>query len=538
MDAGFTRIKIPAEYIECEIEGQRKEAGTPRTAGEPDVKDDHGDAKNQATKLLEIVENTARDDRLKIFKTPAGEVFAAVNTPPVRETVPIDSPEFFAWLLKAYRTVYKNICGSDAVNSVINYLGGSDHDIANVCVRIGHSAGNIYVDMANQDREVVEITDKTWKLINENECPVRFWRPRGMLPLPTPDKSNPDLQKLRSVLNIQNDSQWQKVSMVLLSFFTNGPQITFLIIGQPGAAKSMQGEFIKRCLDPNETNKQAQSATVRDLYLSARNQAVLLIDNHDTINREFSNAYCLLATGGGYRERELRTNAYEFIYKYRRLLIITAVKDVITRPDLCSRKLKTELQKPAKRRTEKALIKEFEQELPSILGGLYDSVSRTLKENVEHPPSDEQDWPRMADAAEFLSGAENVFGWTPGTVLSIFNDESETDAFDSIATDSFSTALLKGVQSNNNCWKAKAAEVLEELTLKFGDKIPPWWPKTGKALGDYMRSKGGQLELVHRVKYHHSDSGERLWTFWIEPEQKQVQTTPSTLQDIDFGNGN
>src|SRR6266446_2410666 len=55
-----------------------------------------------------------------------------------------------------------------------------------VFVRIAESDGAIYLDLANTQWQAVEITADGWRVVDNP--PVKFRRPRGMAPLPIPER--------------------------------------------------------------------------------------------------------------------------------------------------------------------------------------------------------------------------------------------------------------------------------------------------------------------------------------------------------------
>ena len=72
-----------------------------------------------------------------------------------------------------------------------------------VHIRYGEHEGKIYLDLANEKWEVVEIGPEGWRVINDP--PVKFLRTPGMRPLPTP-KPGGSIEELRSFLNLRTES--------------------------------------------------------------------------------------------------------------------------------------------------------------------------------------------------------------------------------------------------------------------------------------------------------------------------------------------
>ena len=104
-----------------------------------------------------------------------------------RETWRLKSPAFRRWLAKHLYEKEGKVPSSQALQDAFGPLEGKalsmDLEYA-VFTRLAEHDGCIYLDLANEAWEVIEITTTDWQVVVEP--PVRFRRPRGMLPLPYP----------------------------------------------------------------------------------------------------------------------------------------------------------------------------------------------------------------------------------------------------------------------------------------------------------------------------------------------------------------
>src|SRR5207302_144828 len=95
---------------------------------------------------------------------------------------------------------------------------GTEH---RVFVRIAEADGTIYLDLANTQWQAVEITADGWQVIDNP--PVKFRRPRGMAPLPSPDRHG-SLDDLRACINLTSKHDWiLLVSWLVNAFRPSGP---------------------------------------------------------------------------------------------------------------------------------------------------------------------------------------------------------------------------------------------------------------------------------------------------------------------------
>jgi hypothetical protein len=55
-----------------------------------------------------------------------------------------------------------------------------------VFTRVGGANGKIYIDLANEHWQALEISPTGWRVLDSKQVPIRFRRAPGMLPLPEP----------------------------------------------------------------------------------------------------------------------------------------------------------------------------------------------------------------------------------------------------------------------------------------------------------------------------------------------------------------
>jgi hypothetical protein len=191
--------------------------------------------KSQATILVELA--LARD--VELWHTPEEEPFASFILNGHKENWPIRSRGFRDFLTNLFFLQKNRVPGAQAVQDALSVLGGKalfegqEHEGYS---RVAGHEGQIYLDLANERWEAVEISQRGWAVISEP--PVRFRRSRGMLPLPAPQKGE-GLDALRQLLNIPTDSDWALfVACLIQAFQPKGPYPVLVIHGEHGSAKT------------------------------------------------------------------------------------------------------------------------------------------------------------------------------------------------------------------------------------------------------------------------------------------------------------
>lgn len=162
---------------------------------------------------------------------------------------------------------------------------------------------------------MVEIGPYGWRAIDSDECPIRFRRTAGMLPLPPPVRGG-KIDELRQHINLggegdakiieDNASRREDAFVLIVSFLLailrgRGPYPILALSGEQGTGKTLLLDLLRRLVDPNVAPLRTLPRDVRDLYISAINGHILAFDNLSSISGEISDALCRLSTGGGFR---------------------------------------------------------------------------------------------------------------------------------------------------------------------------------------------------------------------------------------------
>jgi hypothetical protein len=241
-----------------------------------------------------------------LFHSPAGDSYATVPVRDYHETHPVKGKGFRRWLVRAYFERYDRPPGNQALQDALGLLearaefDGPEHEIY---VRVAEHSGNVYVDLANEDWQVVEITSAGWRVLSGEDAPVRFRRPRGMLALPTPlpasegDDGCDGL--LRRFFNVSGDENLHLiVAWLVAALRPTGPYPVLLFQGEQGSAKSTAERLVRALVDPSAAPLRTTPRNERDLYIAADNAHVIALDNISTLQPWLSDALCRLSTGG------------------------------------------------------------------------------------------------------------------------------------------------------------------------------------------------------------------------------------------------
>jgi hypothetical protein len=187
-----------------------------------------------------------------LFHTASGAAYVDLTSEGKRETWPIRSKAFRAWFRRRYYNMTGTVPGLATLRPALDLLEARalfDSPERAVHVRVAEHAGRIYLDLADERWQAVEIGPDGWRV---TECPpVRFRRPAGMLPLPVPEQGG-SIDALRSFLNLQSRDDFVLVVAWLLGALRpQAPYPLLAISGEQGSAKTVLSKLLKALVDPN-----------------------------------------------------------------------------------------------------------------------------------------------------------------------------------------------------------------------------------------------------------------------------------------------
>lgn len=342
--------------------------------------------------------------------------------------------------------------------------------------RIAETDDAIYIDLCNDNWEVVEIKKDGWKITSEP--PVYFKRSDIMQPLPNPIE-NGNIEDLKPFINYDNDNDYKLIIAWLLSTLKeNNPFPLLTVQGEQGSAKSTTTKVLRALIDPSSLPLRALPNDEQTLAISANNTWILAYDNLSGLSVPMSDSLCKMSTGGGLSVRELYTTREESVFNIMRPTILNGIDDIAQRPDLLDRSIVINLPSISEenRKDEKTFWNKFEDKKASVLGALCDVVSSGLNE-LPHTTLEKR--PRMADFAIWVTACEKSLGWQDGEFMEIYNQNRDKAIGQGIESDPFATAVVRLIKEYEEFEGTPSK--LVNMTKKYVDESTTRsraWPKS------------------------------------------------------------
>lgn len=467
----------------------------------------------------------------ELFHNEDNEAFATVPKNGRAETWSLKSQDFKLWLAHQFWLETGSAASTFTMADALAVLAGHanfDGPMYKVFTRVAELSGNIYLDLANEGRQVVEITPAGWNIITN--APVRFRRPRGMRPLPSPVHGG-SLDELRPFLNVASEEDWMMVIAWLLAAFRPcGPYPLAALHGEQGSAKTTTARVLRALVDPNMAPVRSEPKDGRDLMISATNGWAIVLDNLSRVSESLSDALCRLSTGGGFSARALYTDADEIILNAQRPVVLTGIEDLATRGDLLDRSLVIYLPRipSGDRLTERKFWTAFEAAQPRILGALLTVVAGALR---DLPSVELTQLPRLADFAAWIAAAESSLGWEAGEFVKALISNREDANAAVIESSLLAGPILKLVEKGD--WSGTAEQLLRWIESMVSDSVrrSPDWPRTARGIAGALRRLAPNLRpLGVQINFGKAKTRDRTRLITIRGPVPSASSVPSTAQ--------
>ncbi len=439
----------------------------------------------QAKRLLDILAQA----HVEYVHDASGIPYAVLpgNAP---RLYPVRAGLFRSLLAQFYFDRFGTVPGGSALSDarcVMEGLAVHKGGCVEVYLRYANVDGGIEVDLGSEAREIVRVTSTGWEVVKEHQ---RLWRrPPGMLALPCPVRGG-SIDELHSFFNMDEDNFVRLLIVVVNAMRGSGPFPIGVFAGPQGSAKTTSARMVKALIDPSKPDVRAECSDVRDLAIAAANAYCIVLDNISTISPRIADALCRTSTGGGYGTRQLYTDDDEKLFDYQRPVILTAIVDLLARPDLADRAMLVRFSPidEGKRKDERRLFQAFEAARPRLFGVLLGALVGALA-NLAEVERSTRNAQRMADAHLWSVAAEPELGVKVGSVHKAWTGthaDAVASALEGSAIAEPLLALLAENVSDDRPWEVTASTLLDALDGQVSEtlKRQRGWPKSPQWAGE------------------------------------------------------
>lgn len=402
-------------------------------------------------------------------------------------------------------------------------LGRFNGEPKAVHVRVAKFEDKYYLDLCEPgNSRAIELAAGNWRIVDSS--PVLFVRGEAMQPLPVPLHGG-NIAPLWSTANVPKDLRILVVAWLIDSMRPDTPYPGLELIGEQGSGKSTAAEALRRVIDPSSCNLRGAPKTVEDIFVAAGQNHVVAYENVSHLAGPMQDALAILSTGGGYSKRQLYSNDDEHIINVRRPWLINGISIAVTQQDLVDRVISVECPVISVRQSSSQQWRDFEKELPGILGGVLDTAACALAilPQMKLSPADR---PRLVEFVLLGQAVAQSAGLEKDVFLRKFTELRAETVARTLDASPVATSVIEFLEANPSGIEAQIKEILHRLEnhKPLGAEA---WPRSAKGLGDALRRASPALRQMGIDCHRRTEKTHGLFNWVIK--KKVVETkTPKT----------
>lgn len=431
-----------------------------------------------------------------------GKAFVVTSTKGYKEVLAIGSSELSARIRSYFRTP-----GSDPLKQ--RELEDLNEELRSEAEAEGLSqdlyprvrpldGGGVEVDLADGKGTTVEMTADGVNVLHGTSAAL-FTRSPSALALPVP-ADHGDFRLLGSYVNLEPHAFLLYIAW--LTFTIASPKIEatkylFLVIkGTQGSGKTFASKTTQRLIDPNAVGVQTIPNSSRDLAIILQSVHLMVVDNLRDLTTTLSDTLCIAATGGSVPMRKLYTDDEQKALFLHGAMIFNGIHPFMGQSDFADRCLVLDLVPlpPEQRKSEAAMLRQFEFDCPVILRGLYDLISKVLRAlpdaQITHPA-------RMLDFCKWLAAMEVALGLDAGSLQKQYVESLKEAQLESLLDNPLAVTIIQFAEGLPDPeWSGTPSDFYEKLTTMagFNSQRSRAWPPTAASMS--KRLHGLQAPLA------------------------------------------
>ncbi len=517
--------------IKEELDGEfqsMKEATIPKSSEcVSEILDD-----DKKRKLPTLIVEKVQENAL-LFTDGKERTYAQFEVAGHKETWTINSRRFKSWLYKLGKELNNDdIPNPENINTVVKYLEALAFEEPEIKLynRVAKSDGEFLYDLTNENWQVIRINSQQW--VVEDNFPPIFTRHAHQKEQVYPVKGG-DVWVLFKFLKVPEGKKLLLLIYIISCFVPDISHPVDLMSGPPGSGKSMTMEFTGDIINPSHTPRLKMPKGDKEIVQVFDHHYATHFDNLDVLPNWFSDIVCRAVTGEGSEYRSLYSDDGAVIREYRRCVGLNGVNVAATQVDLLDRSILVELEKfpEGVRMEEEKLRRNFANEKPRILGGIFDTLVKAMK---VYPSVEIYNLPRMADFAMWGYAIGEALGGYGEEFLKLYSDNENERVHETIFQNNLANAVVALINKHKT-WTGTAADLLEDLKIVAeNDKIPidsGSWPKAPAWLARKLNEIQPVLEHLGISLDKSRDGGKRYLTLHVEENADHGVMVSSKVQE-------
>ena len=436
-------------------------------------------------------------DNCELFTDNDDDAYASFTQDGHRELWPLNSKVFRDWISQyTYHATGRTPRAASLADALSTLAGIATHEGQTEAVHLKAASdgnGGYYVDMGDERWRCIHITVTGWQMLNNS--PVKFRRTKATRPIPTPTTGG-TLGDLLILVNVDKKDALLLVTALIECLRPDTAYPVIELIGDHGAGKSTTAKNMRRLIDPRSVNLRSAPKSVEDLFVGARNNHIVCLNNLSRLTPDMQDGLCNLSTGGGYASRKLYTDDDEVTFETKRPAILNGINPTVTQADLTSRTVRVECPSlnGLQRRDDAELAAVFDKHAPAALGFILDTMCAAL---ALIPSINLSDPPRLMDFAKLGEAVGQVLHGADGRqqFTERYTEAREAAALQALDAMPVIVSLIDYLEKYAP-YTGNYQSLLSAIEERIGKTVDAAWPKSGRGLSDAIGRARPTLDLL------------------------------------------
>lgn len=314
-----------------------------------------------------------------VKRTPS-EMLVQVKQNGIQKNIPIQSEEFSSYILKTFRDTYGAFAPAHSIKNCINYKKAEAYEqkITNTEKRIAITNDNsILYDLCNGT--CVKVTQNGWGFIKNDG--LTFSENPLQSEQVVPIRCDRGWERLWKYLNLSEGEKLLYTVYLVACFYPKLVYPSITINGPQRSGKSTLSKILKRIIDPSVAEAEIFPESLDDLKVTLNKSYYVSFDNMSSLSKKHSDFLCSVVTGTAVVSRKKFCDDAAFIISLKKGFCLNGITQYVKRDDLAERMLFLNTQTISTTDIkEETLWENFEKDLPYIMGGIFDLLSKGIRD--------------------------------------------------------------------------------------------------------------------------------------------------------------
>ncbi|WP_243367330.1 hypothetical protein [Fundidesulfovibrio soli] len=484
---------------------------------------------NKDKQVVDLLES------LEFAKDQDGCIYAKIT--PDSKFIEVNSKEFSNFLILAYRDKCHKIMPSQFLSNAKFYAsayGDGNGKAVRSGLRFGFERGFDYIDMADEEGNVLRIDDTMYTKIKDS--PIIFKTNSEKLPIKI---SGPwgDAKKFLKYANCSSSAQQMLLLVDLcLSPLARINQPVTCFVGQEGSGKTSTASKFRSVFDPTTHLKEDFVKTKEGFYLTLNSSGIPLFDNVRKVDNWLSDLICQAVTGTSYGKRKHYVDTDMFKVSIQKKILVTSINVPSFEPDFLDRALIFEFDRlPMSKNVDRTILDaDFGEDLPEIREGCLKALveAKRLLPGIELAGLS-----RMGDYERFGAAVAEALGYNAKSYVKSFRalQMKFKNTRAKLSANSFISAVKILTESAGSI-EGRTSDMLIQLN-NIGDdqsKLSNDWPKSPISLGVKLSKYAADLEDLGIVAVKSETKNGSVWSLkLLQTVNTKVEQMPQSGNDND-----